>query len=105
MPGKASGVCLAALWNRTMDPACTTRWVISGAERSFQSRESTSETSSRRWGEWIRGSTALNFQPRDSRGGVKQDGKTIGENVLGAPTIEENKSNKNIYLILKIRYI
>lgn len=41
MPGRASGVWRAALWNRTMDPGCTlevTRWVISAAEMSFQSR-------------------------------------------------------------------
>jgi len=51
MPGRASGVCLAALWNRTMEPGWTlevTRWVISGAERSFQSKLSTSHTNERR---------------------------------------------------------
>ena len=45
MPGRASGVCSAALWKSTMDPGCTllvTRWVISPAGRSFQSRLSTS---------------------------------------------------------------
>ena len=41
MPGRASGVWRAALWNRTMEPGCTlvvTRSVISEAESSFQSR-------------------------------------------------------------------
>ena len=45
MPGRASGVWRAALWNRTMEPGCTlvvTRSVISAAEISFQSRLSTS---------------------------------------------------------------
>lgn len=52
MPGRASGVWRAALWKRTMDPGCTpltTRLVISGAERSFQSRLSLSVTGSRDW--------------------------------------------------------
>lgn len=47
MPGSASGVCKAALWNRTMEPGCTlevTRWVISAADNSFQSKLSPSET-------------------------------------------------------------
>ena len=41
MPGKASGVWRAALWNSTMEPGCTldvTRLVMSAADRSFQSR-------------------------------------------------------------------
>ena len=45
MPGRASGVWRAALWKRTMEPGWTfpvTRFVISGADRSFQSRLSTS---------------------------------------------------------------
>ena len=45
MAGRASGVCRAALWNSTMEPGWTlevTLWVISPAERSFQSRLSTS---------------------------------------------------------------
>ena len=45
MEGRASGVCLAALWNRTMEPGWTfpvTRWAISWAGSSFQSRLSTS---------------------------------------------------------------
>ena len=45
MAGRASGVWRAALWKRTIDPGCTrltTRLVISSAERSFQSRLSTS---------------------------------------------------------------
>lgn len=49
MPGSASGVCLAALWKRTIDPGWileVTRLVMSAADRSFQSRESTSETAS-----------------------------------------------------------
>ena len=47
MPGRASGVWRAALWNRTMEPGWTlevTRRVISPAERSFQSRLSLSVT-------------------------------------------------------------
>ena len=50
MPGRASGVWRAALWNRTMEPGCTlvvTRSVISEAESSFQSRLSPSQTASR----------------------------------------------------------
>ena len=46
MPGRASGVWRAALWNRTMEPGCTlvvTRSVISAAEISFQSRLSLSQ--------------------------------------------------------------
>ena len=49
MPGRASGVWMAALWNRTMEPGCTlvvTRSVISAAESSFQSRLSLSQTGS-----------------------------------------------------------
>lgn len=45
--GRASGVWRAALWNRTMEPGWTfevTRRVISLAERSFQSRLSSSVT-------------------------------------------------------------
>lgn len=41
IPGRASGVCLAALWNSTMEPGCTldvTRFEMSDADRSFQSR-------------------------------------------------------------------
>ena len=41
MVGRASGVCFAALWNRTMEPGQTlevTRLVMSAADRSFQSR-------------------------------------------------------------------
>lgn len=41
MPGRASGVWRAALWKRTMDPGWTfpvTRFVISDADKSFQSR-------------------------------------------------------------------
>ena len=47
MPGRASGVWRAALWNSTMEPGCTlevTRLVMSGAERSFQSRLSSFDT-------------------------------------------------------------
>lgn len=43
--GSASGVWSAALWNRQMEPDCTlpvTRFVMSAAERSFQSRLSLS---------------------------------------------------------------
>ena len=45
MAGSASGVCLAALWNSTMEPGCTfsvTRLTIWSAGRSFQSRLSLS---------------------------------------------------------------
>ena len=52
IPGRASGVCLAALWNRMMLPSRTLdviRLVISGAVRSFQSRESRSHIGERRW--------------------------------------------------------
>ena len=47
MVGRASGVWRAALWNRTMEPGWTlevTRWVISPAARSFQSRLSLKAT-------------------------------------------------------------
>ena len=52
MPGRASGVWRAALWKRMMDPGWTldvTRWVISLADRSFQSRLSLLETAESRW--------------------------------------------------------
>ena len=52
MPGSASGVCLAALWNRTMEPGQTlevTRLVMSAADRSFQSRLSTLAAVGKRW--------------------------------------------------------
>ncbi len=53
MEGRASGVWRAALWKSTMEPGCTlevTRWVISPAEMSFQSRLSPSQTGSSPWG-------------------------------------------------------
>lgn len=53
MPGRASGVCLAALWNRTMEPGQTllvTRLVMSGADRSFQSRLSPLAAVGMDWG-------------------------------------------------------
>ncbi len=53
MAGSASGVCLAALWNSTMEPGCTfsvTRLTIWSAGRSFQSRLSLLETEENRWG-------------------------------------------------------
>jgi len=46
IPGRASGVCSAALWKRMMLPERTffsTRWVISLAEMPFQSRLSPSQ--------------------------------------------------------------
>lgn len=51
--GSASGVWRAALWNRTIEPGCTllvTRFVISLAEISFQSRLSPYHIDSRDWG-------------------------------------------------------
>lgn len=53
MAGRASGVCRAALWNSTMEPGWTlevTRFVISSADRSFQSRLSPLARGSSRWG-------------------------------------------------------
>ena len=47
MVGRASGVWRAALWNRTMEPGWileVTRWMISPAARSFQSRLSLKAT-------------------------------------------------------------
>lgn len=47
MAGRASGVWRAALWNSTMEPGWTlevTRWMISPAARSFQSRLSAFDT-------------------------------------------------------------
>ena len=52
IPGSASGVWSAALWKRTMEPGCTrfrTLWVISAADRFFQSRLSPSTTASSHW--------------------------------------------------------
>lgn len=71
MPGRASGVCRAALWNRTMEPGWTlevTRWVMSGADRSFQSRLSPLAAASR--GD-LR-APEVDAQPRTNQIGVVQ---------------------------------
>ena len=64
MPGRASGVWRAALWNRQMDPLFTrsvTRWVISLAEMSFQSRLSPLARGSSHWGTRSLGILPLDF--------------------------------------------
>ena len=64
MAGRASGVWRAALWNRQMDPLFTrsvTRWVISLAEMSFQSRLSPLARGSSHWGARGLGILLLDF--------------------------------------------
>ena len=71
MVGRASGVWRAALWNRTMDPGWTlevTRWMISPADRSFQSRLSPSVTKER-WIGWKNFQSGLvSRQAKDHKG-------------------------------------
>lgn len=54
MPGRVSGVCLATLWNRTMEPGRISemaRRVISDAKRSRHSKLSLLETEESSWDE------------------------------------------------------